>query len=197
MLCAFGSYAQAQSKIPRVGILFMGGRDQPHLEAFKKGLPKANMIDCRISPRNSCEKKSMTSGNPVEQGFAESLAKPSGNVTGLTILVSDLSGKRVELLKEAFPKSKRIATLWSPRDDLSVVGFKESENAAKAFAMQLYSMEIRKPDDIDKTFAELPKMRVDAVLVVLNPLVTLHSKHHCRACTEVSASGHVSDPSVR
>ena len=119
----------------------------------------------------------MTSGNPVEQGFAESLAKPSGNVTGLTILVSDLSGKRVELLKEAFPKSKRIATLWSPRDDLSVVGFKESENAAKAFAMQLYSMEIRKPDDIDKTFAELPKMRVDAVLVVLNPLVTLHSKH--------------------
>ena len=61
----------------------------------------------------------MTSGSPVEQGLAESLAKPGGNVTGLSVLVSDLSGKRVELLKETFPKITRVANAVEP-------GFKRS-----------------------------------------------------------------------
>jgi len=66
----------------------------------------------------------MTSGSPVEQGLAESLAKPGGNVTGLSVLVSDLSGKRVELLKEGLPKITRVATLWSPRSSEAVLGLK-------------------------------------------------------------------------
>jgi len=61
----------------------------------------------------------MTSGSPLERGLAESLAKPGGNVTGLSVLIPELSGKRVELLKEGFPKITRVATLWSP-------GFKRS-----------------------------------------------------------------------
>ena len=59
---------------------------------------------------------------------------------------------------------------------LSTRGFKETQNAAKAFAMELYSMELREAEDIDKAFAEMPKKRVDAVLVVISPLMTLHSK---------------------
>jgi putative ABC transport system substrate-binding protein len=219
MLSVLCSPAQAQQpKIPRVGILFMGGKDQPHLEALKKGLRelgysegkniileyryaegrydrlpelvkefvsgRVDVIVTTTSVSAQAVRKAtktipivMTSGNPVEQGLADSLAKPGGNVTGLTVLLSDLSGKRVELLKETFPKINRVATLWSSRDELSSVAFKETQDAAKAFAVQLYSMDLRNAEDIDKAFAELPKKHVDAVLVATsNPLVTLHSK---------------------
>ena len=210
--------AQQQPKIPRVGILFMGGRDQPHLEALKKGLSElgysegknivleyryaegrydrlAELVRELVSSRvdivvtttsvsaQAVRKETrtipivMTTGNPVEQGLAESLAKPGGNVTGLTIMLTDLSGKRVELLKEAFPKANRAATLWSSRDELSSVAFKDTQEAAKAFALQLYSVDLRNAEDIDKAFAELPKKNVDVVLIATsNPLVTLHSK---------------------
>jgi putative tryptophan/tyrosine transport system substrate-binding protein len=118
----------------------------------------------------------ITSGSPLQRGLADSLANPGGNVTGLTVLPSDLSGKRVELLKEAFPKAHRVATLWSSHDVLSTRNFKETQDAAKAFAMQLHSLDLRQVDDIDKAFAETPKNRVDSVLVIISPFVTLHSK---------------------
>ncbi|HEU4770914.1 MAG TPA: ABC transporter substrate-binding protein [Candidatus Udaeobacter sp.] len=210
--------AQQQPRVPRVGILFMGGKDQPHLESLKKGLGElgysegkniilayryaegrndrlqelvkefvSSRVDVIVTTTSVSAQAArhatntipivLTSGNPLQPGLADSLAKPGGNVTGLTVLPADLSGKRVELLKETFPKAHRIATLWSSRDQLSSVGFKETQDAAKAFAMQLYSMDLRNAEDIDKAFAELPKKHVDAVLVATsNPLVTLHSK---------------------
>ena len=213
-----GAVAQAQQpKVPRVGILFMGGKDQPHLETLKKGLSELgysegkniileyryaegrydrlhelatefvrDKVDVIVTTSTISAQAArqatrtipivMTSGNPLGQGLADSLAKPGGNVTGLTVLPFDLAGKRVELLKETFPKAYRVATLWSSRDMLSTRGFKETQNAAKAFAMELYSMELREAEDIDKAFAEMPKKRVDAVLVVISPLMTLHSK---------------------
>jgi putative ABC transport system substrate-binding protein len=218
MLSALGSYAQAQSKSPRVGILFMGGRDQPHLDSFKQGLrehgysegtniileyryaegrndrllelakefvrDKVDVIVTTSSISAQAARKAtrtlpivMTSGNPVEQGLAESLSHPGGNVTGLTVLASELSGKRLELLKEAFPKAARVATLWSSRENESIVGFKETQDAAKAFSVKLHSLEVHGAEDIEKAFADLPKARVDALLVMLSPLVTLHSKH--------------------
>jgi putative tryptophan/tyrosine transport system substrate-binding protein len=118
----------------------------------------------------------MTSGSPVERGLAESFAKPRGNVTGLSVLVSDLSGKRVEILQETLPKLMRVAALWSSRESESVIGYKETQDAAKAFSVQLHSADVPKADDIERVFAEMPKAHVDAILVVLNPLVTLHSK---------------------
>jgi putative ABC transport system substrate-binding protein len=213
-LCAS---ADAQSKIPRVGILFMGGRDQPHLEAFKQGLTelgysegkniileyryaegrydrlpdlaqefvreRVDVIVTTSSLSAQATRKAtrtipivMTSGSPVERGLAESLAKPGGNVTGLSVLVSDLSGKRVELLKEAFPKLARVATLWSPRSSEAVIGLKETQEAAQALAVKLHPVKIETPEDIEKAFAELPKVNANAVLVVLSPQVTLLSK---------------------
>jgi putative ABC transport system substrate-binding protein len=119
----------------------------------------------------------MTSGNPVQQGLAESLSHPSGNVTGLTVLASELSGKRLELLKETFPKTTRVATLWNSDENESIVGFKETQDAAKAFSVNLHSLEVHAAEDIEKAFANLPKVRIDALLVMLSPLVTLQSKH--------------------
>ena len=160
LLLTLGSSAQAQSRIPRIGILFIGGRDQPHLEDFKQGLRELGYsegknivleyryaegkyerlpeltrefvrekVDVIVTTSTysalAAHKETrtipivMTSGSPLERGLAESLAKPGGNVTGLSVLIPDLSGKRVELLKEGFPKITRVATLWSP-------GFKRS-----------------------------------------------------------------------
>src|SRR5262249_23073486 len=113
----------------------------------------------------------MTSGNPLEQGLAETLAQPGGNVTGLSVLVGDLAGKRVELLKEAFPKLTRVACIWNPREDPSTTGFKETQKAAKAVSIQVHSIELRSAADIEKGFAELPRS-VNALLVTMNPLVT-------------------------
>ena len=118
----------------------------------------------------------MTSGSPVEQGLAESFAKPGGNVTGLGVLISDLSTKRVELLKEGFPKITRVATLWSPRATEAVAGLKETEEAAQALAIPLHLVKIEERADIEKAFAALPKANVNALLVVLSPQTTLHSK---------------------
>ena len=217
MLLALGSYAQGQSKVPHVGILFMGGRDQPHLEAFKQGLrengytegqniileyryaegkyerlpelakefvrEKVDVIITTSSVSAQAVRKAtrtipivMTSGSPVEQGLAESYAKPGGNVTGLSVLVSDLSGKRVELLKEGFPKVTRVATLWSPRSSEAVLGLKETEEAARGLALPLHLMRVQTREDIEKAFAALPKTNVNALLVVLSPQVTLYSK---------------------
>jgi putative ABC transport system substrate-binding protein len=209
--------AQQPAKIPRVGILFMGGRDQPHLEEFKQALrergysegkniileyryaegqydrlpdlakefvrEKVDVIVTTSSVSAQAARKVtrtipivMTSGSPVEQGLAESLAKPGGNVTGLSVLVSDLSGKRVELLKDGFPKITRVATLWSPRSSEAVLGLKETEEAAHALAIPLHLVKVQTREDIEKAFAALPKANVNALLVVLSPQVTLHSK---------------------
>jgi ABC-type uncharacterized transport system substrate-binding protein len=218
-LLVFGgsvTQAQAPKNIARVGILFVGGKDQPHLAAFKNALAErgytegknivfeyrygegrydrltdladqlvrdhVDVIVTTSSVSAQAVRKAtrtipivMTSGNPLEQGLAASLAQPGGNVTGLSLFVGDLSGKRVELLKEAFPDLTRVACLWSPREDPSTTAFKETERAAKAISMQLYSIELRSAADIDKGFATLPRS-VNAVLVTMNPLVTLHSK---------------------
>jgi len=209
--------AQAQSSIARVGILFMGGRDQPHLEAFKKGLnelgysdgknilleyryaegkydrlpelamelvrEKVDVIVTTSSESARAARKAtrtipivMTSGSPVEQGLAESFAKPGGNVTGLSVLVSELSSKRVELLKEGFPKITRVATLWSPRSTEAVAGLKETEEAAQVLAVPLHLVKVEARADIEKAFAALPKANVNALLVVLSPQTTQYSK---------------------
>jgi len=118
----------------------------------------------------------MASGSPVERGLAESFSKPGGNVTGLSVFALELSGKRLELLKETVPKMTRVAALWSSSENESVLGFKETQDAAKVLSLRIQSVELSDAGEMEKTFAELIKMRVDALLVVLSPLVTLNSR---------------------
>jgi len=217
MLFAFGSYAQALSKIPRIGVLFIGGLDQPHLEAFKQGLRErgylegknilleyryANGNEDRLTELASELVKLkvdlivvtadvsaqaaqnvtktipivMTTGDPVSWGLAESLARPGSNVTGLTVLLAELSGKRVEILRETLPTMTRLATLWSPREKVATGVFKETKAAAEGFSLQLQSYEVTTIQDIEKAFTEMAKVRPNGLIVLLTPLVTLHSK---------------------
>ena len=209
--------AGASERIPRVGILFIGGRDQPHLESFKQGLREHGYTEAKniILIYRYAEGKQerladlaaelvqekvdvivttaaisatavrritqtlpivMTTGNPLEEGLATSLAKPGGNVTGLSVMSSDMSVKRLELLKESFPKKSRVAALWSPREREAVIGFKETEDAAKALSLHLHPLEIKSADDIDRAFTAMTKARDSALVVILSPLATLNSK---------------------
>ncbi|MDP2602384.1 MAG: ABC transporter substrate-binding protein [Deltaproteobacteria bacterium] len=209
--------AGASERIPRVGILFIGGKDQPHLASFKQGLRELGYTEGKniILVYRYAEGKEerladlaaelvrekvdvivttsaisalaarrvtrtlpivMTTGNPLATGLADSLAKPGGNVTGLSVMASDLSVKRLELLKESFPKRTRVGALWSPRDREAEIQFKETEEAAKVLSVRLHQLGITSADDIDRAFNAMTKARDSALVVILSPLVTLNSK---------------------
>jgi putative tryptophan/tyrosine transport system substrate-binding protein len=114
----------------------------------------------------------MGSGSdPVEIGLIESLARPGGNVTGLTSLTRELGGKRLELLKEAVPKLARVAVLYDPAIPGNVREVKEDLPAvARALKLTIQPWQIRAVDDFEKVFTGLNKERPDGLYVTSNPL---------------------------
>jgi putative tryptophan/tyrosine transport system substrate-binding protein len=223
-------FAQAQQvgKIHRIGVLFFGSRNQPHLESFLRGLRElgyvegknivfeyryaegkfdrlrelaAELVSLKVDVIVTTTSGSahaaqqvtkaipivLTTGDPVATCLAASLARPGGNITGLSVLLPELSGKRLELLKETLPRITRIAVLgpaprpavWNPTDAAvqpAVDVFKEIELAARAHTLQIHSLEVRSAEDIDAAFVAMKKARLNALLTLLDPLTTLHSK---------------------
>jgi putative ABC transport system substrate-binding protein len=104
--------------------------------------------------------------DPVEAGLVQSLARPGGNVTGVTLLSRDLGGKRLEVLKEVAPKVTRVAVLYDPATTSSVLEVKEIlPAAARAVALTLQPLEIRAADDFENVFAAMSKERPDGIYV--------------------------------
>jgi putative ABC transport system substrate-binding protein len=104
--------------------------------------------------------------DPVEAGLVESLARPGGNITGLTLLSRELGGKRLELLKEAVPKLARVAVLYDPAGPTSVRDVKEVlPTAARALKLTLQPWGVRDADDFDRVFAAVNKQRPDGLYV--------------------------------
>ena len=115
--------------------------------------------------------------DPVEAGHVESLARPGGNVTGLTNLGRELGGKRLELLKEAVPKVARVAVLYDPAIPSNVPEVKEIlPVAARALGLTVRSWEVRAADDFEKVFAALNKQRPDGLYVARGPLMGANRK---------------------
>jgi putative tryptophan/tyrosine transport system substrate-binding protein len=115
--------------------------------------------------------------DPVEAGFIESLARPGGNVTGVTNLGSELGGKRLELLKEAVPKVARVAVLYDPANANSVHEVKELlPAAARALRLTIQPWEVRAADGFEKLFAALSKQRPDGLYVGGGPLMLANRK---------------------
>ena len=112
------------------------------------------------------------SSDPVGSGVIASLARPGGNVTGLTTIAAELSGKRLELLKEASPSVSRVAVLWDPDSPGPVVAFKETQVVAQTLGVQLQSLEARSPNDFEGAFKAATRERAGA-LTVLASLLTL------------------------
>ena len=116
----------------------------------------------------------MTGGgsDPVEAGLVESLARPGGNVTGITTFARQLAGKRLELLKEAVTKVARVAALYDPANSNDIVEVKELLPAdARALKLTIQHWEIRAVDDFEKVFAALNKQRPDGLYVTGSPLM--------------------------
>jgi ABC-type uncharacterized transport system substrate-binding protein len=114
--------------------------------------------------------------DPVETGLIESLARPGGNVTGITNVSVGLAGKRLELLKEAVPKLARVAVLYDPTIPGSIRQLKEVQAAARALGLTIQPREIRAADDFEKVFAALDKQRPDGLYVIGGPLTRINEK---------------------
>jgi putative ABC transport system substrate-binding protein len=111
-------------------------------------------------------------GDPVEAGLIESLARPGGNVTGVTLLARDLGGKRLELLKEAAPKVSRVAILYDPDNPAHQYEMKEVlPAAAHALKLTLQPWEVRASDGFQKVLAAVARQRPDGLYALGGPLM--------------------------
>jgi putative ABC transport system substrate-binding protein len=114
------------------------------------------------------------SSDPVGSGLAESLARPGGNVTGMSLFNPELSGKRLELLREIAGDIPRIAVLWNPEDPPAVTSLRETESAARALGTSVRPFEVRRLEDFDAAFAAVIKDQRKAVMILSAPVMRLN-----------------------
>jgi putative tryptophan/tyrosine transport system substrate-binding protein len=115
--------------------------------------------------------------DPVATGIVDSLARPGGHITGLTTLARDLSGKRLELLKEVVPALSRVGVLWNADNSSAASAIKEYEAAASALKIQLQSSEVRGPNpDLEGAFQGAAKGRASALITVRDALLLRYQK---------------------
>jgi ABC-type uncharacterized transport system substrate-binding protein len=113
-------------------------------------------------------------GDPVGSGLVASLARPGGNITGLSIMAPGLIGKQLEFLKEVLPTVSRVAVLWNPASPGHALAVREAEVAAQAVGVQLQLLEARGPDAFDSAFAAMTSADAGALLVLGDPMFSQH-----------------------
>jgi putative ABC transport system substrate-binding protein len=113
-----------------------------------------------------------SAGDPVASGLAESLARPGGNITGLSQLAPELAGKRLEVLKESVPALSRVAVLWNPNNSASssTLMWKEMQIPARQLGLQLHSLEVRGSSELDKAFENATGAGAGALVITPDPL---------------------------
>ena len=208
------SIAQAQQKIPRLGLLSPFSPDATAVwhQAFRQGLRDLGYVEGKnilieyryaegksdrlpdlaadlvrlkvdiivasvntdaLAAKNATKTIPIvvaSAGDPVAFGLVESLARPGGNVTGMSQLSPELAGKRLELLKEIVPKLYRVAVLWNPRGTTSPLAWKEIQLPARALKIQLHSLEVSSSDNFASAFKEAVKARSGALVIMPDPL---------------------------
>ncbi len=135
------------------------------------------------------------SGDPVATGLAASFAHPGGNVTGISDVASELSAKRLALLKEAVPSVKNVAVLWNADDFGMTLRYQAAEVEARRLGMFIMPLGVRAPDDFDTAFSEMTKTPPDAIMMVTDILTVLNRKrvmeyageHHLPAIYEYAS----------
>jgi putative tryptophan/tyrosine transport system substrate-binding protein len=115
-------------------------------------------------------------GDPLGTGLVDSLARPGGNVTGMSLMVPELGGKRLELLKELLPRLARVAVLWNAANPYSALVFKQVQAAGTILGIEVQSLEVRQPDDFDGAFETVRRQHPDALMTVEDPLTINHRK---------------------
>ena len=135
---------------------------------------KVNVIVSSAYPSNKAAKDATstipivmaTSGDAVQEGLVASFARPGGNITGFSVLNRELSGKRVEVIKEAIPALKRVAALYNASNPAAPPQFKETQAAAERLALQAFPLEVHFPDGIETAFAEAARIGAGAVIII-------------------------------
>ena len=155
----------------------------PALAAELVGL-KVDLIITFGSPAAAAAKEASStipivmalSGDPEGVGLVASLARPGGNVTGVTDNATALSAKRLELLKEAVPTASRIAVLWNAQDQAMTLRYREIDRAARVLGVSVQPLGVREPDDFDHAFTAMDRERPDALFMVTDSLTNLNRK---------------------
>jgi putative tryptophan/tyrosine transport system substrate-binding protein len=115
-------------------------------------------------------------GDPVSTGLVSSLARPGGDITGISDVSAELTPKRMELLKQIAPALKRVAILWNAGDLGMTMRYRASETGAKALGISVQPLGVREPDDFEEAFAAMNREVPDAILMVSDSLTTLNRK---------------------
>jgi putative ABC transport system substrate-binding protein len=113
-------------------------------------------------------------GDPVRTGLVASLARPGGNVTGLSVMDPDLTGKQLQLLKEAAPQISRVAILYNPTFPATGLGMQEAQAAGPALGLMILPMEVRASDELEGQFALMTGLNADALLTFGDPFTSMH-----------------------
>jgi ABC-type uncharacterized transport system substrate-binding protein len=113
-------------------------------------------------------------GDPVTSGFVTSLARPGGNITGLSQLSPELGGKRLELLREIAPAVSRVAVLWNPTNPANAPQMRRIKVAVQALGMQLQSLEVRGHHDLEPAFQTVTRGRTGALITLDDLLIFTH-----------------------
>ena len=109
--------------------------------------------------------------DPVASGLVPSLSRPDGNATGMSVVLADISGKQLELLKETLPHVERISVLYNPVNPVGALAVDRILEVARALAVQVQVLEVRQPRELIGAFAKLSSWRAGAVLVVSDPML--------------------------
>ncbi|MBI4528220.1 MAG: ABC transporter substrate-binding protein [Deltaproteobacteria bacterium] len=117
-----------------------------------------------------------STADPVRAGFVSSLARPGGNITGMTSISTELYGKRLELLKEIMLRLSRVAVMRNPDRGEGAHNFREMQNVARALDLQLQSLEVRDPNDFENAFRAAGRARAQALITIRTPLIVNQRK---------------------
>ena len=115
-------------------------------------------------------------GNLVEMGLVASLSRPGGNLTGVSDEATELSAKRLELLQEVMPSTKRVAVLWNMNDPAMTSRYREIEKAASVLHVDVQPFGVRDPADFDRAFSKMSREHPDALLLVTDALTNINRK---------------------
>jgi putative ABC transport system substrate-binding protein len=117
-----------------------------------------------------------STSDPIGTGVVASLAQPGGNITGVSLLASDLWPKRLELLKEIFPKLSRVAMLWNTGNAGMALEAKATQDVAGPLGVVLQDRGVRDPNELDVVFGAMIKDRPDAFLALMDPVLNSYRK---------------------
>lgn len=123
-------------------------------------------------------------GDPVATGLVQSLARPGGNVTGISDVAAELSAKRLDILKQVSPSLRRVAMLWNADDLAMTLRYRASSTAAEVLGVEVQALGVREPDDFDAAFAQMKRDTPDAILMVADALTVLNRERVFDFATE-------------